>query len=135
MIKIFLVSIFFLVMPLQAKTPANHFTQAQELWKDFRACQSLVSSELQLINCVDGLIAPQITRYEKGKLTSFLVMGFSFSDLHDCNGIKDLLPLRPVKGEEYFCMSVLGNTTKRPGFITVTADKGRLKLAAIKYND
>lgn len=125
-----------LLLNLQAFAKApSEFESAQTLWRDFRNCDSLIKDELKLINCVEPLLNSKITRYEKGKLVSILAMGFSFSDLHSCEGIKDLLPLRTVKDEKYFCMDVLGNTSKLPGFITVTIENKRFKLNAIKYND
>ena len=132
--------ILILLFPLQtfSKTSRNtdEFTRAQQLWKDFRQCEAVVKKELDFINCVEPQISSKISRYEKGKIASFLIMGFSFSDLHTCDNSKDLLPLIQENiDEKYFCMSVLGNTTRLPGYIILTAEKGRFKLNAIKYND
>jgi len=118
-----------------AKPAANDFQDAVRLWKDFRACQTDVKNELKLINCTEGFISSKIPRYEKGKLASMLIMGFSFSDLQSCDGIKNLLPETPSKEEKYFCMNVLGNTSKLPGYIAVSIEKGQMKLNAIKYNE
>lgn len=131
-----LVSIIILLFPLQLfSTATNEFSRAQQLWKDFRQCEALVKKELDLINCVEPLINSKIPRYEKGKLASMLIMGFSFTDLHSCGNVQDLLPLKPTPGEKYFCMYVLGNTARLPGYISVTVEEERFKLNAIKYND
>lgn len=127
--------LFTLPFNVYAKKAESDFSRAQTLWSDFRNCESQVKNELNLINCVEGLISTKITRYEKGKLTSFLAMGFSFSDLIDCGGFKNLLPTIPNPNEKYFCMNVLGNTSKLPAFITVTSEKNKFRLNAIKYND
>lgn len=129
--------IILLVFPLTgfAKTLENDFSKAQSLWSDFRNCQSEVKNELNLINCAERLIDPDIVRYEKGKLISYLAQGFSFSELYECGEAPDLLPLIKKPGEKYFCMNVLGNTSRLPGFIIVTSKKNRFKLSAIKYND
>lgn len=126
-----------LLLPLSsfAKKPESDFARAQTLWTSFRACESQIKNELNLINCVDGMISSKITRYEKGKLASYLVMGFSFSDLFECKGVLDLLPLNPKEDEKYFCMNVLGNKSKLPGFITVRLENNKFKLNSIKYND
>jgi CTP:phosphocholine cytidylyltransferase-like protein len=120
---------------MYAKLPAEDFLDANRLWKDFRACQADIKNELKLINCTESFINSKITRYEKGKLASMLIMGFSFSDLQSCDGVKNLLPEAPLKGEKYFCMNVLGNTSKLPGYIAVSIEKGQMKLNAIKYNE
>lgn len=126
-----------LLSPLNsfAKKPESDFNRAQTLWSNFRACESQIKNELNLINCVDQFMSSKITRYEKGKLASYLVMGFSFSELFECKDVKDLLPLNPKGDEKYFCMNVLGNKSKLPGFITVTSEKDQFKLNSIKYND
>jgi hypothetical protein len=118
-----------------AKRDESDFSRAQTLWSDFRNCKSQVQNELKLINCVEGLMSTKITRYEKGKLTSLLAMGFSFSDLFECGEVKNLLPTKPSPDENYFCMHVLGNKSKLPGFIIVTTEKNIFRLNAIKYND
>ncbi|MEA9355749.1 hypothetical protein SHI21_06040 [Bacteriovorax sp. PP10] len=127
----------FLLFPLSsfAKKPESDFNRAQTLWTNFRACESQIKNELNLINCIDGYINSKITRYEKGKLASYLAMGFSFSELFECKDVKDLLPLNPKEDEKYFCMNVLGNKSKLPGFITVTSENNKFKLNSIKYND
>lgn len=116
-----------------AKVAVSDFSRAQNLWTDFRACESLVKDELALLSCIDGFISSTIPRYEKGKLASFLIMRFSFSELKSCDGIKDLLPTNPKKDEKYYCMDVLGNKSKTPGFITISTEKKQFKLKAIKY--
>lgn len=128
---------FVLLFPLNtfAKKSESELSRAQTLWASFKACDSQVKNELNLINCLDGLISSKITRYEKGKLASYLIMGFSFSDLYDCKDVQDLLPVIPRASEKYFCMNVLGNKSKLPGFITVTLEQNKFKLNAIKYND
>lgn len=129
--------ILLLLLPLSsfAKKPESEFSRAQALWTSFHACESQVKNELNLINCVDGIISSKINRYEKGKLVSYLVMGFSFSELFECKAVKDLLPVNPKEDEKYFCMNVLGNKSKLPGFITVTSENNKFKLNSIKYND
>lgn len=128
---------FFILLPVMvyAKKPQSDFPRAQVLWTKFQACESQIKNELDFINCVDEIISSKITRYEKGKLASYLVMGFSFSELFECGDVKNLLPLNPKEGEKYFCMHVLGNKSKLPGFITLTSEKDKLKLNSIKYND
>jgi hypothetical protein len=134
--KMFLFTfVFTLSFNIFAKKPETDLILAQTLWNDFRNCESQVKNELKLINCVEGLISPNISRYEKGKLTSYLVMGFSFSNLFECGEVKNLLPINPKKNKKYFCMNVLGNTSKLPGFISVTIQRNRFTLDAIKYND
>lgn len=118
-----------------AKPVNNDFQDATRLWKDFRACQADVKNELKLINCTESFINSKIPRYEKAKLVSLLIMDFSFSELESCDGVKNLLPETPIKGEKYFCMKVLGHTSKLPGYIIVTLEKGQMKLNAIKYNE
>lgn len=134
-----LTSILIFLFPLQlfatATNTTNEFSRAQQLWKDFRQCEIHVKKELALINCVEPLINSKIPRYEKGKLASMIIMGFSFSDLHSCDNVLDLLPLKPIPGEKYFCMHVLGNKARLPGYISVTVENERFKLNAIKYND
>lgn len=134
--KLLSLAIFILLsVSAYAKPAADDFQNASRLWKDFRACQADVKNELKLINCTESFISSKIPRYEKSKLTSMLIMGFSFSELQSCDGVKNLLPEVPLKEEKYFCMNVLGNTSKLPGFITVTLEKGQMKLNAIKYNE
>lgn len=122
-------------LSISAKPLNNDFQNATRLWKDFRACQADVKNELKLINCTESFISSKIPRYEKGKLTSMLIMGFSFSELESCDGTKNLLPEIPLKEEKYFCMNVLGNTSKLPGYIIVTIEKGQMRLNAIKYSE
>lgn len=124
-----------LSLNIYAKPATNDFQDANALWKNFRACQSDVKDEIKLINCTESFINSKITRYDKSKLTSMLIMGFAFSDLKSCDGVKNLLPEVPLKEEKYFCMDVLGNTSKLPGFIVVTIEKGQMKLNAIKYSE
>lgn len=126
-----------LLLPLSsfAKKAESDLSRAQLIWSQFRNCESQVKNELNLINCVEPLISTKITRYEKGKLASYLIMGFSFSDLFECGDVKNLLPLKPTPEEKYFCMNVLGNKSKLPGFITIISEKEIFKINAIKYND
>ena len=129
---------FLLILPIGnaiAKKTESDLSRAQSLWSQFRDCETQIKNELNLINCVEPLISTKITRYEKGKLASFLVMGFSFSELFECGEVKNLLPLKPMPEEKYFCMNILGNKSKLPGFITITTEKENFKLNAIKYND
>lgn len=118
-----------------AKKPDNDLARAQLLWSEYKKCESEVKNELNLINCVEHLIDPEVIRYEKGKFVSYLVMGFSFSELYECGEVQDLLPFKAKPDEKYFCMNVLGNTSKLPGFIIVTSKQNNLKLRAIKYKD
>lgn len=118
-----------------AGTKETDANKAQKLWSDFLACGTQIKNELNLINCVDPLISSKVTRIEKVKLISYIIMEFSFSDLHSCEGIKDLLPEIGRKNEAYFCMDVLGNKTKLSGYITLTTEANKFKLKAIKYND
>ena len=129
--------IILLVLPFNshAKKPESDLSRAQSLWSDYRNCESEVKNESNLINCVERLIDPEVIRYEKGKLVSYLAMGFSFSELYECGEATDLLPLKKKPDEKYFCMNVLGNKSKLPGFIIVTSKKNSFKLNAIKYSD
>lgn len=133
--KITLAVFITLSLNVYAKRVANEFQDANTLWKNFRACQADVKDEVKLINCTESFINPKITRYDKSKLTSMLIMGFSFSDLKSCDGVKNLLPEVPLKEEKYYCMDVLGNHSKLPGYIIVTIEKGQMKINAIKYSE
>lgn len=108
---------------------------AQKLWSAFLSCGPQSKNELSMINCVEPLISSKITRIERVKLVSYLIMEFSFSDLHSCKGVLDLLPIIPRHNEVYFCMDVLGNKSKLSGYITLTTEAKKFKLKAIKYND
>lgn len=127
--------LFFLSQLLIPKTMAFEIHQAQRFWSDFLSCKTQIKNELNLINCVDPLLSSTLARPEKVKLTSFLIMEYSFSDLHSCEGIKDLLPGIPKKNETYFCMHVLGHKSKLNGYITLTMEHSKPKLKSIKYND
>ena len=105
------------------------------MWSDFTSCKTQIKNELNLINCVEPLLSSKISRPEKVNLTSFLIMEYAFSDLHNCADIHDLIPVIQKKEEHYFCMHVLGNKTKSYGFITIQIENSQLKLKAIKYND
>lgn len=130
-----LITLSVLSVSSYAKPGANDFLEASRLWKDFRACQADVKDELKLINCTESFISKKITRYDKSKLTSMLIMGFTFSELKSCDGVKNLLPEMFSKEEKYFCMDVLGNTSKLKGFITVIIEKDQMRLSAIKYSE
>lgn len=108
---------------------------AQKLWSKFLSCAPQSKNELSLINCVEPLLSSKITRIERVNLISFIIMEFSFSDLHSCKGSTDLLPVVPRENEVYFCMDVLGNKSKLSGYITLTTEAKKFKLKAIKYND
>ncbi len=108
--------------------------KAQEQWSGYQSCSEQVKNELELINCLSPYLSSKITRVEKGKLASFLIMEFSFSELRICDDKKDLVPMRNVKDEIYFCMSVLGNKSKLPGYVIFEAEKNSYRIKAIKYN-
>lgn len=132
-----IIFIFLIAQSITAftKESTDDFQDASRLWKDFRACQVEVKDELKLINCTESFINSKITRYDKSKMVSLLIMGFSFSDLQSCEGTTNLLPENPQKGEKYFCMNVLGNTSKLPGYIVVSIEKKQMKINAIKYSE
>lgn len=130
--KVLIILCFFYSSMLMA-IQATELQKAQEQWAGFKACSGQIKNELELINCLSPYLSSKITRIEKGRLASLLIMEFSFSELRTC-AEKDITPMKSAKNEVYFCMDVLGNKSKFPGYVTMEIEKKMHRIKTVKYD-
>lgn len=134
--SIFLIAFFSFSCNLWANIQDKKLSNANETWQGYLNCAKKIDVEIELINCLYPYLSGEITRLDKSKIASFLIMQYSFSLLRICDINVDQMPTRMGKNEEVFCMDVLGNKSKTAGFVIFEKNKKHYnpKIKAIKYS-
>lgn len=116
------------------RSQAVGLSEAQKIWDRYKACEKIQQKDDLFMECLGGLVSSKFTSMERVKMASFLVMGFEFSALRECTG-GDEKPLKVQKNQFYYCMDVLGNKSKHPGYILLEKEGSKAVLTAIKYSE
>lgn len=127
-----LVLTFCVSLLVSARAEAVDLSDAQKLWERYQACEKIQKKDDLFNECLAGIFGSKVKGMEQVKLAGYLVMGFEFSALRTCAD-KDLKPLKVQKNQFFYCMDVLGNKSKNPGYVLMEQEGSKTVLTAVKY--
>ena len=118
---------------LPAFAEDSNFAKAQKTWARFQECGKQKSHN-DIDNCINETLAPKMDSLVKQKMTEYVMMGFKFSDLHECNDKDSIQPVKPPKDMIFYCLDVLGHRSRASGYASFEKHRDQLRLTTIRYS-
>lgn len=133
MIRTSLIPLLALIFYLPAFAEDSNFTKAQKTWTRFQECGK-EKSHKGIDTCLNETLAPKMDSLVKQKMTEYVMMGFKFSDLHECTEKDATQPIKPPKDMIFYCLEVLGHRSRASGYATFEKHQDQLRLTTIRYS-